>query len=326
MDLCDLGPPGGHRLLVRLPPRGSRQGIVVAEPRPGEERLEPVEIRLADRVELVVVAAGAADRQAEEDQAGRLGDVVERILAPQPLVVQVDHVGIAAVEPGGDEGGRILGSDLVAGELEPDEPVIRHVAVRGRRRPSRDIARHWAGPGRTRSRRCRRSAPGRASAAPGAPRIAGWPAGGRRPSRKHRASGRRGTPSTSSGDGGRPVRSKQSRRSSVGRSASGAGARSLDSSPARMKASIGFLTQPLSGRPAARPRRGGRNAQWSRSSAVIGLSGTLASSAAARAARPRMIAIEPRGARSMGLFLIRSIVPVGSVRASPPRGSRSGGE
>ena len=79
----------------------------------------------------MVVAAGAADRQAEEDQARRLGDVVERVLPPQPLVVQVDHVGIAAVEPGGDEGGRVVGGDLVAGELEPDEPVVGHVAVQG---------------------------------------------------------------------------------------------------------------------------------------------------------------------------------------------------
>ena len=96
-------PPAGRRCLVRRADRRGRERIIVAEPGGGEERLEPVEVGLADRVELVVVAAGAADRQAEEDQAGRLGDVVQRVLAPEALVVQVDHVGIAAVEARGDE-------------------------------------------------------------------------------------------------------------------------------------------------------------------------------------------------------------------------------
>ena len=62
---------------------------------------------------------------------GRLGDVVERVLAPQALVVQVDHVGIAAVEAGGDERRRIAGPNLVAGELEAGRTVVRQVAVQG---------------------------------------------------------------------------------------------------------------------------------------------------------------------------------------------------
>ena len=109
--------------------RGRSQRIVVAEPRRREERLERVKVGLADRVELVVVAARTADRQAQEDQARRLGDVVERVLPPQALVVQVDHVGITAIEAGGDEGRRIAGRDLVAGELQADE--VRRRAGRG---------------------------------------------------------------------------------------------------------------------------------------------------------------------------------------------------
>ncbi len=126
-----LGPPGGDGRLVSLSSPGRGQRIIVAEPGGREERLEPVEVRLADRVELVVVAAGAADRQAEEDQARRLGDVVQGVLPPQTLVVQVDHVRVAAIEAGGDEGIGIVGGDLVAGELEPDELVVRQVAVQG---------------------------------------------------------------------------------------------------------------------------------------------------------------------------------------------------
>ena len=98
-------------------------GIIVAEPRRGEEGLEPVEVGLPDRVELVVVAPGAADRQPEEDQARRLGDVVQGVLPAEPLVVEVHHVGVAAIEAGGDERGGVVGPDLVARELEARRSV-----------------------------------------------------------------------------------------------------------------------------------------------------------------------------------------------------------
>ena len=107
--------------------RGER--IVVAEAGTGEEGLKVVIVGLGNRVELMVVAAGAADRQAQEYQSGRLGDVVEGILPAQSLVVQVDHVGIAAIEPGGDEGPGIVGPHLVAGELQADELVVGQVAI-----------------------------------------------------------------------------------------------------------------------------------------------------------------------------------------------------
>ena len=47
----------------------------------GEEGLEAVVVGLQDRIELVIVAAGAAEGQAEEDRAGGVGDVVEDLLA-----------------------------------------------------------------------------------------------------------------------------------------------------------------------------------------------------------------------------------------------------
>ena len=50
-----------------------------------EHRLEGVVITERERVELVVVAAGAADREAKEALAGVDEDVVEGILAGEPL-------------------------------------------------------------------------------------------------------------------------------------------------------------------------------------------------------------------------------------------------
>ncbi len=79
----------------------------------------------------MVVAAGAADRQPQEDKPGRLGDVVQSILPAKLLIVQVDHVGVAAVESRGDERPGIVGLNFVTGKLKPDETVVRQVAVQG---------------------------------------------------------------------------------------------------------------------------------------------------------------------------------------------------
>ena len=67
----------------------------------------------------MVVAAGTADRQPQKHQPRRFGDVVQGVLPAQALVVQVDHVGVTAIESGGDERPRIAGPCLVAGELQP---------------------------------------------------------------------------------------------------------------------------------------------------------------------------------------------------------------
>src|SRR5579885_1377087 len=78
-----------------------------------------------------------------------------------------------------------------------------------------------------------------------------------------------------------------------------------------MNASIGLRGQARSRTIGGVTRLGGRNAQWSRSSAVIGLPGTWASSARAGVVRPSIMAIVRRGARRMG-------------QVSPERGSSSG--
>ena len=67
--------------------------------------------------------------------------------------------------------------------------------------------------------------------------------------------------STSSGVGGRPIRSRVSRRISVVRSAGGDGARPSVSSRASTNRSIGFLTQAASRTGGAAGRRTGSNAQ-----------------------------------------------------------------
>ena len=68
-----------------------------------EEAEELVELGLRDRVELVVVAAGAAHRQAEEDHRRRL-DPVDTVL-DAPFLLDRAGLGdgpVIAVEPGGD--------------------------------------------------------------------------------------------------------------------------------------------------------------------------------------------------------------------------------
>ena len=91
-----------------------------------ERREKPVVVGLRDRVELVVVAAGAADGEAEHGGAGGRGHVVERVVA-RPL----DFVGrdlrrkdAGAEKAGRLQGQRVLRRELVAGELPPHELVV----------------------------------------------------------------------------------------------------------------------------------------------------------------------------------------------------------
>ena len=102
--------------------------------------------------------------------------------------------------------------------------------VERRRPPSRGSARRRRSPSRRRCRgrrTSRRSGRRRASAGPSARRRPATRAAGRPPSRTRRASRRATNASTSSGVGGRPVRSKVTRRMSVRRSAGGAGVEAL---------------------------------------------------------------------------------------------------
>ncbi len=121
--------PGGEPGLVVLALRAVQGRRVVARPHRGEERLEAVVVRLWDGVEFVVVAAGAAERHAEEGQSRRVGDVVEDFLTALLQVGGVVFVGPQAEKPGGDHGIRLVRFQLVAGQLLADESVVGQVGV-----------------------------------------------------------------------------------------------------------------------------------------------------------------------------------------------------
>ena len=79
----------------------------------------------------MVVAAGAADGEAQEDRADGAGDLGELRL-PLDLgddVAAHDLAGPAPAEPGGDQGVVIARLHLVPGELEREEPVVGQVGV-----------------------------------------------------------------------------------------------------------------------------------------------------------------------------------------------------
>jgi hypothetical protein len=98
--------------------------------RNAKEREEPVVLALGDRVVLVGVALGAADRQPEPDGAGRrrpVGHGVEAELQRVDPPLLVEHR--VAVEPGGDLLRRGGVRQQVPGELLDGEPVERHVGV-----------------------------------------------------------------------------------------------------------------------------------------------------------------------------------------------------
>ena len=118
---------------VHVPPHGLREG-----------REEAIVVGLRDRVELVVVAAGAADRQAQERGAGRRGHVVEGVVAgPLDLVLRDlrrEHAG--ADEPRRRQRERPplrrqRRGVLVAGELPLHEGVVGQVGVE---RPDHEVA------------------------------------------------------------------------------------------------------------------------------------------------------------------------------------------
>ena len=101
-------------------------GLDVAEQR----CLEPVVVLLRNRIELVVVAAGAVDRQPERAFANRADDLVEIVVPPLRVVLLAkQHARTHAQKSGGDEA--VVGSavHLVAGDLLDQEAVVRLVVV-----------------------------------------------------------------------------------------------------------------------------------------------------------------------------------------------------
>ena len=81
----------------------------------------------------MIVAAGAADRQAQENRADRAGDLGQLGL-PLDLGddVSADHLArTASAEAGGDQGVAIAGREVVAGELEHQEAIVGQIGVQG---------------------------------------------------------------------------------------------------------------------------------------------------------------------------------------------------
>ena len=104
----------------------------------GEDAVEGREVSLADSVELMVVATGARDREAEESLADDVDLIVhvadlfiDRI---DRLIAVLDHAEVAGAK------GRLVqffggvdarGLQEVAGELLTDELVVGHVGIEG---------------------------------------------------------------------------------------------------------------------------------------------------------------------------------------------------
>ena len=102
--------------------------------RSGEETVEGVIVARGDRVVLVVVAPGAAERQAEHRLAGRVQAVLDDLV----LVLQLPGAEPLRLgeEPGRDHPpgiilARPVGGQDVAGDLLVEEPVVRDVGVEG---------------------------------------------------------------------------------------------------------------------------------------------------------------------------------------------------
>ena len=82
-----------------------------------EEGQQPVIVVLGNRVFLVVVAAGAVDRQPQEHLAGGGDDVVEPVVPGQRAIGGLVVPEAQPIEAGGDECLGRARIDLVAGEL-----------------------------------------------------------------------------------------------------------------------------------------------------------------------------------------------------------------
>ena len=103
--------------------------VVVADV--AEEREHLIIVLLRDRVEHVVVAAGAADGQAHECFRRRLEHVVESVEFREPFVVRFIVPHAESIKPGGDQAFVVHVRQLVPGNLLKHESVIRLVIIKG---------------------------------------------------------------------------------------------------------------------------------------------------------------------------------------------------
>ena len=179
--------------------RRRQEGVAVHCPfaQAAEVAEQLIELALRDRVELVIVADAAAERQAEE-HGPRRRDAIDRVAAVKLLV---DRAPFARRDVAAAEARRHALIDRwvgkqVAGQLLDGETIERQVRVERRESASRGTARSSARC-RDACRACRRNGPRRASSGSSARRIAANRAGDRRAFRTRWETGRPGTRSTS---------------------------------------------------------------------------------------------------------------------------------
>ena len=133
--LLQLGEPGAELIDFTFAARIGEQDVALAVLDAAEDGLEGVEVLLRDRVELVVVTAGAADRQAEEGRR-RVADEVGHVVGA--LLQSALERGVAdeVVRPGHEEA-RGAGAEEVAvlqgvaGQLFADESGVWRAVVEG---------------------------------------------------------------------------------------------------------------------------------------------------------------------------------------------------
>src|SRR5262249_20320858 len=112
------GGVGEQRHLLRAAAvRGGVHGL-------GEPQ-QPVIVLLQDRIDLVIVAAGAVHRQAEKDLAGGGDDVIQPVIACLFAIGRLVVPDAKAVVGGGDDAVIAAVRQLVAGELFANEAIVR---------------------------------------------------------------------------------------------------------------------------------------------------------------------------------------------------------
>ena len=140
--LSRLQPLLPSRFLLAIPGRlGSCHEEGLIAPGGGEGALQPVVIAGRDGVVLVVVAARAAERQAEEGR-GRGDRHVVQLVEPEPQLLLLhghrQHLGRRGrQEARGRQCARVVGFVFVARDLPADECPVRHVVVHG---PDHEVA------------------------------------------------------------------------------------------------------------------------------------------------------------------------------------------
>ena len=75
---------------------------VIFDARVGEEGLEAIVVLLQNRIELMIVAAGASVCHAEKRRACDICDVVQQLLTSLHQIARVAFIGKVPVEAGGD--------------------------------------------------------------------------------------------------------------------------------------------------------------------------------------------------------------------------------